>query len=405
MKLSGEQNQALDKIHRWVHSSDDWSFKLGGYGGSGKTTLLQHFINQQSYPTLCCAPTGKAASVLSSKLDNIVVTTIHKLLYAPIDPDATKLHDIREQLVTDPTNEGLREDLDEAQVEFDNADVQFMINYNPDNLKGKLVIIDESSMVTEKIMKDLHDTGCKVLFVGDPGQLPPVKSRDWFAGQFNFVLQEVQRQALDSPIIRLSMDIRNGDFESKLRQYTTKQCRVVPQHKVKKSHLVKADQVITGMNMTRWSLNRIIRTKLDRLDALPMKGDKLMCTKNEYLKHMTYINGVQLVATSDTVRQPLSSYCTVGINYGGVDIPKVPFDYFECNRNYHSDIKQRPWYELQDMRGFDYGYAITAHKSQGSEWDYVIVVDDKMRVQDTEQRKRWLYTAVTRAKERLTLVY
>ena len=88
LKLTNDQSKAYESIMKWIHNdSSNWCYKLGGYAGTGKTTLIQYMIKNLDTSPYCCAPTGKAASVLQSKLENAVVTTVHSALYSPVIND------------------------------------------------------------------------------------------------------------------------------------------------------------------------------------------------------------------------------------------------------------------------------------------------------------------------------
>lgn len=399
MKLSKEQLGAYSEIVKWLNDPDKMFFKLGGFAGTGKTFLLSYIIKNLQIRMSCHAPTGKAASVLASKLKGVAeVTTVHKAIYSPIEPDSSAMEALEEQLLSDPNNEDLKNEL-EVETEFYNSQtVEFKFRESNALEPGQLVIVDEASMVPERMMKDLLATGCKILFVGDPGQLPPVKSTDWFGRlDFDVVLTEVHRQALDSPIIRLSMDIRNGD--NYYGRYNTKECRVIRKPQMKVSDLMSADQLITGSNDSRRNLNRLLRKKFKFQGGLPLKGEKLICLKN----HVSgFINGVQGTALSDA--QDDFGSVRLDIDYEGAKLKQVALYDYHCQLHYDNNLSELPWYMRQDMQEFDFAYAITCHKSQGSEWDNVVVVDDHMNARNVDFRKRWLYTAATRASKQLALV-
>lgn len=401
MKLKGEQVQAYDEIMSWLKNKDKWFFKLGGFAGSGKSYLIQYLINNYQGQLAVCCPTGKACSVLNSKIKNVYATTIHALIYSPIPPDNTALLEAQVALSKKPNSEKLKLILKQEQELFNAQELVFSYRDSNHLEPGQLIIVDESSMVPESVMKDLQRTGCYVLFVGDHGQIPPVKSKDWFGKlAFDSKLETIRRQALDSPIIRLSMDIRNGTM--KASNYQGADCRVVGKPKVKTSHLVSTDQIICGMNMTRYQINRLIRSKMKYEGDMPLKGEKLICLKNEEVSGFYFINGVQCIAESDTT----DDFGTLNIDmlYEGSHLKDVPFYGYHCASNYKDNILEIPWYERKELREFDFSYAITCHKAQGSEWDDVIVIDDRMNAGDSKFRKRWLYTACTRAAKTLTLV-
>jgi len=407
MALSPEQDNAAIKIRDWL-SSPEQVFMLGGFAGTGKTYLLGHVIDSlgthNGHEILCCAPTGKAASVLMSKLNNKLVSTIHALIYAPLGEDTAKLERYIEELVKDPDNKELKDKIDDEKKRLAKKPVGFQLSEKEKVLPDQLVIIDEASMVSNEMFNDLMATGAKLMFVGDPGQLPPVGDGGWFLkADYDIVLQEVQRQALESPIIRLSMDVRNGTMRRSNYQYPD--CRISNKTEVSKKDWLDADQVITGTNASRRRINRFFRKQLGHIEKgeLPQRSEKLICLKNSKPikgSDFRYINGVQAV-----VMRP-AEYDNKGdlrmsVFYESKMLEDIAVYDYHFDQHYKSERPIDPWFMRKDLKEFDYAYAITVHKSQGSEWNNVIIADDKMQTNNREFRKRWLYTAITRAKENL----
>lgn len=392
--LTHEQKQAVKAINAWL-KSPSWEFRLGGYAGTGKTFLLQHIIRNYSNPLCVCAPTGKAASVLQSKLENKTVTTIHKAMYKPVMPSSSKAEELKSKLNDDPSNKELRQQLKEAIEE--QAQIAFALNEAAKITPQHLVIIDEASMVTRRIYDDLQSKGCKVLFVGDPGQLPPVKDAGWFNDEkLDYQLMTIQRQALDSPIIRLSMEVREGNMS--VKDYTSEPCQVVDTAPPIEEWS-EWDQIITGRNSTRQRINRQMRELRGYESELPVEGDKLICLKNQMVSNKVFlINGVICSAAGDTTYE--DEQYRLDVDYEGETINARLYSY-PLLSHYQTGVEEIPYMERKDLREFDYGYAITVHKSQGSEWDRVVLYDDKMQYKNKEFRRRWLYTAITRAKNQL----
>jgi exodeoxyribonuclease-5 len=378
---------------------------LGGYAGTGKTFLLHHLINSLGAEPICLCPTGKAASVLQKKLTNVVVRTIHSVLYVPVAPSLYDLMRLEEQLLNIPGDSKLIEMIHDEKVKLNERKITFA---DKDNVKIKpndFVIIDEASMVTNKMLGDLERTGAKVLFVGDPGQLPPVGDSGFFSTQKpDIILTQVQRQALGNPIIRLSMDIRKGididpfiDSEHILRR---------PKANFSLDNFTQCDQILTGRNTIRRKLNRITRKLLGHHEStFPVSGEKLICLKNLTHAGNMFINGVQCLSDSNTELNEASGDWELDLMYEGSFVRRAPIYNYPFDVHYHDDAIEEPWPSRIGLIELDYGYAITVHKSQGSEWDHVILVDDAMNEKDRGFRKRWLYTAVTRAKEKLTWLY
>lgn len=403
MTLSPEQDKALSAIEDWHRSGENWEFRLGGFAGTGKTFLLQHFINSTSTKPICCTPTGKAASVLQSKLgDDAEVSTIHKLLYTPLFQSSPELDLLEKQLEDEPGKQEIIDAIVAEKKKLAKQDLKFSLKGG--DLKGEFIIVDEASMVSEEMYNDFKDAGCKVLFVGDPGQLPPVKDKGWFiGGKLDAMLSSVQRQALDSPIIELSMEIREGKVSK--GKYSGPDCRILDKSAVTYEDWLSADQVITGRNRTRHKINRFFRSKLGFEGDLPCKGEKLICLKNERAHSFNFINGLQFVSTSDTKLDEVCGEFYIDLDCGeDEDLVDVFFYDHHFRANYDDTLVPLPFVKRRRMRELDFAYAITAHKSQGSEWDSVLIADDKMQIKQKDFRKRWLYTAVTRAKEQLLWV-
>lgn len=393
---------------RWLERRDKPVFVLAGFAGSGKTTIVQEFINALTIPVICCAPTGKAADVLRKRLKGVSVTTIHRVLYKPVPPPSPiRLRELEKALAEEPTNERLAEETAEERFMLERKRVSFVKKAEQHRLidQGDLVIVDEASMVTRQMLKDFTETGASILFVGDPGQLPPVQQGN--TGFFDEVtpdamLTEIHRQAADSPILRLSMRIRNGES---IAPFETAGCRKAPKTSMPFEDWLKFDQIVTGSNASRRRVNRFFRKVQGRTSDYPQKGDKLICLQNA--EELFFINGAMGEALEDFHYNPEIKGLIGDIEYDGNPVENRCFDPYPFRQNYE-DLKERPWFEKAEMvefLQFDYAYAITVHKSQGSEWGRVIIADDQMNSGNQDFRRRWLYTAVTRAKQELVWLY
>jgi exodeoxyribonuclease-5 len=378
---------------------------LGGYAGTGKTYLLHHLINNLDKPPICLCPTGKAASVLQKKLNGVFVNTIHSALYVPVPPSMYDLTRLEEQLLHIPGDEALISAIQAEKMKLNEKKISFADKDNVCIQPGDLVIIDEASMVTNKMLDDLEKTMAKILFVGDPGQLPPVGDAGYFSSQRpDIILKQVQRQALDNPIIRLSMDIRQGnDIDSRINsEHVIRK----PKGEYDMSLFTQCDQILTGRNLVRRKLNRITRKLYGHQDSTyPVNGEKLISLKNLHFHGSLFINGVQCSSKSEMHFDPDTGDWYMDLLYEGCLVRRAPIYTYPFEAHYNDNAIEEPWPARVGMLELDYGYAITVHKSQGSEWDHVTLVDDAMNDRDRGFRKRWLYTAVTRAKEKLTWLY
>lgn len=411
MKLTNDQEKALSAIKKWLKApASEWIFTLAGFAGTGKTTLLQVLIRElqsaaRSKPFICCAPTGKAASVLRSKLPGVAVLTAHQVLYVPKETSTKELNELLYKLDSAKANGLPITDLvlkiKEEKDRLSKTDVRFEVKEGTSVTPGSLVIVDEASMISERMRDDFKALSCKVLFVGDSGQLPPVRDSSWFIDyEHDARLNEILRQALDSPIIRLSMQIRNGGIN--LAEFREGACVITKKSKVERATWSEADQVLTGGNHSRRRLNRFFRKTLGHTSDLPEEGDKMICLKNAHRKNPPWINGVQFVAAG----APYSGEegeLLLPVMYEGFRMNLEYYPY-HCAFHYNEQIEEEPREFRRDLFECDYAYGITVHKSQGSEWPFVILADDELQKGNKPFRQRWLYTAVTRAKERFLLI-
>jgi len=397
MKLTIEQNDALNKISKWIKNTDQQVFCLGGYAGTGKTTVLQELINNLDIAPVCCAPTGKAASVLKKKLYGAIdVRTIHKVLYNPRDRSKAKLIDLQVQMRKNPADK--RIEIAYNRELKKQGDVTFSLKDIHEVTPNRIVIIDESSMVTGTISTDIINTGAKILFVGDPGQLPPVGDEGYFnKSNKDFILQQIHRQALGSPITALASAVRLNE----LAPPKSDKIRCVGRGVLQDEDYLNAGQILCGKNITRRKMNKFIRKKLGKSSVMPTEGEKIICLKNKYQGGVShFINGVDAITLSDARWDEMLQCFICVIMYDGKEVPVAFYDY-HFKLHYDSEIEPTDWREREGQAEFDYGYAITVHKSQGSEWDNIIICDDGFKANDHSFRRKWLYTAITRAKDSL----
>ena len=368
MDWSSEQDTALKEIARWLKTGSPQVFRLFGFAGTGKTTLARHLAEGIDGDVLFGAFTGKAASVMRSK-GCVDASTIHSMIYRPKRPP---------------------ED-DEEEETF-----SFALNRQSDAAKASLIVIDECSMVDEELGKDLLSFGKPTLVLGDPAQLPPVKGGGYFTEvDPDIMLTQVHRQAADNPIIRLSMDIREGR-DLAVGDYG--ETRVIRRRDIPADRILAADQVLVGRNKTRQLYNARIRELRGYTSPTPEVGEKLVCLRNDKTKGLQ--NGGIFRVTR--VKDPKSGFLKFDL---------APEDTFERRRIAASvwpaffeggGSEALPWAVRRKSDEFDYGYALTVHKAQGSQWDDLVLFDESFAFR--EHRARWLYTGVTRAAERLTVV-
>jgi exodeoxyribonuclease-5 len=358
------QDAALTAAAKWFKAQRGGTsiFRLFGYAGTGKTTLAKHIAKAIDGKVLFAAFTGKAACVMRSK-GCPGASTIHSLIYKPLESN-------------------------EEQPSFE------LWNDAPAS-KAKLIIIDECSMVDAELARDLMSFGVPLLVLGDPAQLPPIQGGGFFTdAEPDAMLTEVHRQARDNPIIRLSMDIRAG-LSLAEGQYGDTQ--VVRRADLDPKRVLGADQVLVGRNVTRRAYNARLRQRRGFTEALPMAGDKLVCLRNNRRKGL-FNGGLWVVKERPKARRQILGMRLKPDEDLGDRIVKVSVRP-EC---FTGGIEELDWPQRKRFDEFDFGYVLTVHKAQGSQWDDVVLFDESGAFSDN--RERWLYTGVTRAAKRLTVV-
>lgn len=390
MQWSPQQSNALSQVSAWLNDiSSQQVFYLAGFAGTGKTTLAKHFA--EDYETLFAAYTGKAA--LAMRKSGISgASTIHSILYDVLHPPIGKIRELEAMYASNPTPD-LAAELRELKKP------QFVIKEDSPIADAELLVLDECSMIDEEMAQDILQFGGKVLVLGDPMQLPPVKGTGYFVSKEpDITLTEIHRQALDNPIIALSLRVREGgDIPI---GFSEKAGRLRP-GQFKSEMAAKASQIITGKNVTRHRWNDIMRASFGRKGTYPVIGDKLICLRNS--QEYPIFNGMfaEVIAVNST--GPINYGLDLNVqteledSLENIEILSTVFD----ARDKECTVPYRRQRELQQ---FDYGYCITVHKSQGSQFDDVLLVDDKFLFWDKLNRTRWLYTAVTRAVDSVMVI-
>jgi exodeoxyribonuclease-5 len=374
MKFSPQQDEALKAVSRWLKDGRTPVFRLFGYAGTGKTTLARYFAEHVDGEVLFAAFTGKAAQVLRARGAKNA-RTIHSLIYRPKG----------------------EEEVSDEETGKTTVSPLFSLNRQSPLAQAALIIIDECSMVDEALGRDLMSFGTPILVLGDPGQLPPISGGGFFTEhEPDILLTEIHRQARDNPIIDLAMQVREGR-EIMHGDYGTAQ--VIGKNDVDRDMVLEADQVLVGINRTRRRYNQRLRELKGFDQTYPQAGDKLVCLRNDPAKGLLNGSLWQVMTSSKETVKP-------GINLlvrpedddmdrgsAKIKLLKSAFD--------DPDLEV-PWQTKKRYDDFDYGYALTVHKAQGSQWNSVVLFADRFAYRDS--RERWLYTAITRAAERLVIV-
>lgn len=407
MHWSPQQDAALLAVSNWYKDeAAPQLFRLFGYAGTGKTTLAKEIAAGIDGGVSFGTFTGKAAHVLRQKGCE-GATTIHSLIYHPRDKSKARLQELEQELIQirakvlglhpgRPLENDREYALIAREIEKERdglAKPAFTLNEDSDLRYDDLVIIDECSMVDAAMGEDLLSFGVKVLVLGDPAQLPPVGGAGFFInGKADIMLTEIHRQAQENPIIAMATEVRTGGT-LKVGSYGDN--KVIQKAQVEQQEILDCDQVLVGKNATRHSYNTRIRKLLGHPSTDPVPGDKLVCLRNDH--NIGLLNGAIWMVDEIGLIDGDRISMTVKPQEGGeATAVEAHMHYFQGRD------KELQWFEKREAQEFDYGYALTCHKAQGSQWDHVVVFDESWVFR--EDRAKWLYTAITRAAEKLTVV-
>jgi exodeoxyribonuclease-5 len=383
--LTNDQAQALKAIKEWLINRTTVQLTIGGYAGTGKTTLIAYLRKElaeknKKSGVAFCSYTGKAASVLRNKLREVQAllpgdscSTIHSLIYRPVLDGAGQI------------------------ISWDRAPT----------LPYELIIIDEGSMVNATIWQDLLRFNLPILVFGDHGQLPPIE------GSFNLMhkpdirLEHIVRQAEDNPIIHLSKQVREGHdipfgtTGGLVKKYALSDYEAMEVFEGLMSGSDEDYLCLCGINKTRVGLNKRVRALKEFDSPEPMRGDRVICLRNNHAKAI--YNG--MIGKLKSIEPEEEHWYSAEVDFESFAVPysgKVLRYQFgqpatlKAEDGMKYGLNERQYGDL-----FDFGYALTCHKAQGSEARRVILFEERMRFYDEAMWRRWLYTAITRAREEL----
>jgi exodeoxyribonuclease-5 len=426
MSFAASQQQAAA-----IRAATDWYrqrrrkqqvFRLFGFAGTGKSTITRHVIEALGLTLKernCCgvggvlfaAFTGKAASVMTRK--GTPASTIHSLIYRVSESTPAEIQRVEEELAGLRTQLGRMGPKAQAATELRIRrlvqrvarayEPTFLLNSQSLVRDAELIVLDEVSMVGRRIADDLLSFGKPVLVLGDPGQLGPISGSSAFTGaEPDVVLTEVHRQAGDSAILRLATMAR--------------QCRSIPHGEhdplvcklrraaVDAEYLLGCGQVICGRNGTRLLLNGAMRRAAGFPAPYPIgEGEKIICLRNRH--DLGLVNGTFVELRHVRDEGPLAFSASIMTEDGQEISGRLHLykGHYDDHLAFDPDRARRDWRQKRGQVETVWGYAITCHKAQGSQWENVIVYDDGLG-RTAEDRARWLYTAITRAERRLVIL-
>lgn len=390
IELSAEQSRAADAVAAWLKSRDKPYFYLAGYAGCGKTSTAKALAELQNGKVKFAAFSGKAARVLNQK--GCPATTIHSLIYMPQGEINEEIAELEKALLSDPPPDAAKEARIVRRL-GQLREPRFSLRASSQLTGISLLVLDEVSMLNEEIARDLLSFNVPILVLGDPGQLPPVKGEGFFTRhEPDFMLTEIHRQARDNPILQLATKARLGET---LRLGDYGESRVISKSRFSASDALDVSQIICGMNKSRRALIAEVRKLRGFSSPFPQKDERLICLHNN--PKSAVLNGQMFVATSDFDQDDSS----IELRDEDDALPYMLHIHPECFTR--PELVQSWAFKKRSQRNqFDWGWAITAHKSQGSEWDSVAVYADLFRWADAKDDfAKWLYTALTRARNRV----
>ncbi|MDO5857147.1 AAA family ATPase [Myroides odoratimimus] len=451
-ELTLKQDVFLQKIADFVtNDHQDELFVLKGYAGTGKTTLLSTVVNELRCVnkfSVMLAPTGRAAKVISN-YSNRSAFTIHKNIYYP---KPSKAGGTFQYTMRHNRNRNTIFIVDEASMIGDAS-------------AGDTSMYPHGSLLDDLVYYVYSGFNCKLILIGDTAQLPPVgmsisPALDIEQLRFNYdmdiqhiELDEVMRQEVDSGILYNATELRLaiGSYFADTFQFQLQGfkdiIRLVDgydiQDAIYSSYSNSGPEETTFIvrsNKRANAYNQQIRARILDKDSEISAGDLLMVVKNNYfwLKDSTVTD---FIANGDII-EVLQIYRTIelyGFRFASVRIRMIdypdmaPFDtmifldtltsespaltydqmnklYNEVLLDYEDEItKYRKMQKLKENEYFNalqvkFAYAITCHKSQGGQWETVFIEQPYLPDGITEDYVKWLYTAITRAKDRLYLI-
>lgn len=461
--LNQQQEAAVVDMLAWFASKSKKPYILQGFAGTGKTTLLKILIHSLGIPLAkiaLIAPTNRAAKVLANKT-GLITRTAFSLLYATssdeIEFERSRLRTWEESLSfaqlginlleysigesveeeykrfcaetsEAPTEDGLEsfkqsrikimlefegiilpDEMNERQKLFEKLqseriklhrgnvtsllkqDLQYQKRDPAEVAKiAEVILCDEASMINESTGNDLVECSVPLIFVGDPFQLPPVKAKAFWDGKrADAMLTKIERQkGLGAGIPLVGEAIRNGK-----RIQSNESVSIYQRNRLPVAIWLEADQIICGTHRTREKLCNYVRENLGRRENFPQPGEKIVAVYNDRARGI--MNGELYTIKESRLNRGGATFIATLLDPYGKEIPDIEIWVKGLGGRSQTD------YLDATFGKFWYGYAITCHQSQGSEWPNVVVCDDWP---GTKDRDRWLYTAITRASGHVHLI-
>ena len=392
MVLTAKQEEALKITVSRFKNGEPYTC-IAGYAGTGKSTVIPYIIEalgvDPDLDVAYCAFTGKAATVLAQKGCANAITA-HKLIYWA-DEKSDGTFNFRKRKVLE--------------------------------VPCKIVVVDEVSMLPKQMWEDLLSFKTYVIALGDPFQLPTINPKDdnGVLQKPHVFLDEVMRQAKENEIIRLTMGIRNMQ---PLSIFRGNDVQIFQKEELTSGMLLWSDIVLCATNQKRTDINSQVRELLGKGEA-PEIGDKIIGLHNEWnvlssegspltngvigqitslkkvsraLPRNLHFQGKMTYLQSDILTENNETFNRIGIDYNFIMNGEKTL-----TNKQKKALSKNPYYENSVPYEFAYGYAITVHKAQGSQWDKVLVLEEWFP-NDPVEHARWVYTAATRAAQKLVII-
>lgn len=388
MELTKDQKNAFKEGKRWWKNKDKQVFVIQGKPGTGKTTIIDKLIKEfglKKKNVLFVTFVGRAT--LPLRQNGLNAKTIHSACYYR-----------KEDYILDQFGQPILLKNNRYKKES-----KFVLKEELDS-NIELIVVDEGGMVDDIKCNDLESFGIPILVTGDINQLPPVFGKSKWMRHPDVYLNEIVRQKAGDPIIHLADMAING-IEIPYGKYG-KRCFVVDEEILQYPDIyTKPDIVICAKNKTRQNINDIVRYEvLGRKTEDPVVGDKLVCRRNNWNicldDDIALINGLfgnvehiyQESYRGDTVNIDFKPECSTN----WIEDISIDLDYLKA------DINNKPDTKYSKGNIFEYGYSSTCHMAQGSQYGYCMVIDES--IGDEKFHRKYLYTAITRAKHTLVIV-
>lgn len=369
-ELTSDQDSAIRLIKQWYSQRGTFAWKpyyvLSGAAGTGKSSLIQYIIKNlgvSESECLCTAFTGKATLNMNRKGN--YSSTLHSSLY-------------------------------EYEKRTENGEPEFRLK---SWVPFKLIVVDEASMISQEMFDDILSFMIPTIFIGDHCQLPPIDGKFNIMLNPDFTLTKIMRQAKESPIIRASQLAIQG---KPIPFCKMKGFQKIRKEDLDESHLLWADQIVVGTNASRKALNEVIREIRGYDSPVPAPGERMIVLQNNR-KYSVFNGQIIYLEEQPFFMQRTQAWSSYFLDELEKNDPLMAIVGGKRQITFKVSDPPKNTLPSKEIVYLDYGYAISCHKSQGSGWEKVLVMDEGFGW-DEDTKRRWLYTAITRAKKEILIV-